>query len=38
MDDRVDGGLAGAKQRGQCPGGEVGAQIDEHQQHAGPQW
>jgi hypothetical protein len=31
-------GLAGVKQRGQRAGGQVGAQMDKHQQHPHRQW
>lgn len=33
VDDPVHGGLAGVKQRGQRAGGQVGAQVNQHQQH-----
>jgi hypothetical protein len=35
MDDPIDGGLTRVEQGGQCPGGQVGAHMDQHQQHPG---
>jgi hypothetical protein len=37
MDDPIDGGLTRVEQGGQRSGGQVGVQMDQHQQHPGCQ-